>query len=70
MVGQSDAYAIEVGMDQRDVVIADDAVAESREALLNALALDALGERVADVEELLVGGGVGQEQTLAVAYAE
>lgn len=57
-------------MDQRDVVIADDAVAESREALLNALALDALGERVADVEELLVGGGVGQEQTLAVAYTE
>ena len=61
-------YAVEVRMDQRNVVIADDAIAESRQALLHALDLNTLRKRIADMEEFLVGGGVWQEQALAVSY--
>jgi hypothetical protein len=61
-------YAVEVRMDQRNVVIADDAIAEGRQALLHALDLNTLRKRIADMEEFLVGCGVWQEQALAVSY--
>lgn len=54
-------------MHQRDVVIRGDAVAERAEPLLAPLHLDAVGQRVLDVLQLLVGGRVRQEEAVLVA---
>ena len=48
-------FAIDVGVDERDVVITRDHVSESGEPLFDALEGDGVRERVAQVLELLVG---------------
>lgn len=47
--------AVNVGVHERDIVVARDHVAEGRETLLDALDRDARRERVAQVLQLLVG---------------
>jgi hypothetical protein len=53
---------------ERDIVVARDNVAEGREALLDALDGDGGREGIAQVLQLLVGGGVGHEEAVAVAW--
>ena len=48
-------FAIDVGVDERDVVITRDHVSESGEPFFDALEGDGIRERVAQVLELLVG---------------
>ena len=62
--------ALEVRVDEGNVVVGGNDVAEGREALLDALDAHAVGERVAQVLQLLVRGGGGDEQALAVAGGE
>ena len=52
------------------MVVGDDDVAESGEALLDALDAHAVGQAVAQVLQLLVGGGGGHEEAFAVAGRE
>lgn len=59
--------AVEVRVHERHVVVRDDAVAERREPLVDALHHDGVGQRVADVLQLLVGRRVGQQQPALVA---
>ena len=62
--------AVDVGVHERDVVVACDDVAERGEALLDALEGDGVWEGVADVLELLVRRRRGHEQPVAVAGGE
>ena len=62
--------AVNVGVDEGDIVVAGDDVAEGRQAFLDALDGDLLGQRVADVLQFLVRGRVGDEQAVAVAGDE
>jgi hypothetical protein len=62
--------AIDVGVYERDVVVARDDVSERRQTLFYALERDGLRERVAQVLQLLVGRGRGHEQPVAVAGGE
>lgn len=59
-----------VGVEEGDVVVGAHAVAEGGEALLNALNFNAVGEGVAEVLELLVGGDGGDYEAVAVTDAE
>ena len=59
--------ALEVRVHEGDVVVGADDVAEGGEALFDALDLDAVGDAVSQVLQLLVGGGRGDEQAFAVA---
>lgn len=52
------------------MVVCDDDVSESREALLDSLDADRVWQRVAQVLELLVGCGRGHEKALSVARSE
>lgn len=60
-------FALEVRVHEGDVVVGADDVAEGGEALFDALDLDAVGDAVSQVLQLLVGGGRGDEQAFAVA---
>ena len=62
--------AVNVGVDERDIVVARDDVAQGREALLDPLHGDGVGERVAQVLELLVGRRARHEQAMPVAGDE
>lgn len=62
--------ALDVRVQQRDVVVAGDDVAEGGESFLYALDLDGGGEGVAQVLEFLVGGVGGDEEAAAVAGGE
>lgn len=53
--------------DQSDVVVARNAVAQRGELLIDALDLDLLLQDVADVRQLLIGGGGGHQKTVLVA---
>ena len=55
-------------MHERDVVIGDDAVPQRREALLHPLDDDRVREGVAEVLQLLIRGGVGDQQPSLVAW--
>ena len=57
-------------MHQRDVVIARDDVPERAQPLLDALDRDGGGQRIPEVLELLVGGGGGDQEAVAVAGGE
>lgn len=61
--------AIDVGVDECDIVIAGDDVAESGETLLDALDADRVWEGIPEVLEFLICGRRGDEQTVSVAYA-
>jgi hypothetical protein len=52
---------------QGDVVVAAYDVSEGRQPLLYALDLDGVGQRVAQVLQLLVGRARGDQQALAIA---
>lgn len=54
-------------MYQGDVVVGDDDVAESGQALFYPLDLDAVWEGVAEVLQLLVGCAGGDQETFAVS---
>ena len=62
--------SVDIGVDERHVVVGGDDVAEGGEALLNALEGDSGGERVAEVLKLLVGGGGRDEETVSVSWRE
>jgi len=49
------------------IIIAADAVSESREFLFDSDHLDRFGERVSDVSEFIVSGVVGYEETLLIS---
>jgi hypothetical protein len=57
---------VDVGVYQRDKVVAGDDVSEGGETLLDPLDCDAFGEGVAEVLEFLVGRSGGDEETVAV----
>jgi hypothetical protein len=64
------SFARKIGVDESDVIVAADAVAEGREALFDALDLDGVGERVADVLKFLISGDGRNDQTVLVASDE
>src|SRR5947209_8353936 len=59
--------AVDVWMDQRDVVVACDHVSERRKSLLDTLDLDGVRKGIAEVLQLLVCRRRGDEQTVSVA---
>ena len=61
---------VEVGVHERDIVVACNAVAKRRQALLDATNLDIVGQRVAQVLQLLVGGGGRHQETILVAWRQ
>jgi len=65
--GEKQAYAVEVRVYQGDVVIARNDVSEGRELLFDALHDDLVRQGVADVHQFLIGGGIGEEEALAIA---
>lgn len=58
---------VNVGVDERNVVVASNDVAEGGKPLLDSLDGDRGGKRIADVLELLVGARAGQEETVSVS---
>ena len=58
--------AVDVRVHERDVVVARDDVPERGQALLDALDGDGFGEGVAEVLELLICCGRGDEEAVAV----
>jgi len=62
--------AVNIRVDEGDVVVADDDVTKGRKTLLDTLDDDGLREGVTDVEHLLIGAGVGEDETLGVSDAE
>lgn len=63
-------FLAQVGVEESDVIVGDDAVSKGREALLDALDLDGVGERVAKVLELLIGGDGGDYEAVTVSDAK
>lgn len=61
---------LEIRVDEGNVVVGDDDVAEGGQALLDALDADRVGEGVSQVLEFLVAGGRGDEEALAVTGGE
>ncbi|KAF1738575.1 hypothetical protein CRV24_000501 [Beauveria bassiana] len=61
---------LEIRVDEGDVIVGGNDVAEGREALLDALDTHGIGQGVAQVLQLLVRRGRGHEQALAVAGGE
>lgn len=59
--------ALEVGVHEGDVVVGADDIAECGEALFDSLDLHAVGDAVAQVLQLLVGGRGRDQQAFAVA---
>jgi hypothetical protein len=64
------SFLVQIGMDQSDVVVAGDHVAQRRQTLLDASNLNGIGQAVANVLQLLVRGGIGHEQTVSIARCE
>lgn len=60
--------AVDIGVDEGNVVVACDDVSERRKALLYALDRDGVGERVPEMLELLVRGRGGDKKAMAVAF--
>ena len=60
-------FPVQICMSQPDIIVAADNIAESGEALLDALDNHRVRQRVADVEHLLVRRGGRQQEPLAVA---
>ena len=62
--------ALEVGVDEGNVIVCGNDIAEGGEALLDALDAHRVGQGVAQVLQLLVRRGRGHEETLSVAGSE
>lgn len=60
------SHPVEVGVDQRHVVVAGDDVAESRQPLLHSLDPDCVWQTVSDVLQLLVCRVVGHQKTVTI----
>jgi len=60
-------FAVDVRVDERDIVIAGDDVAERRETLFYPLERDGVRERVAEVLEFLVRRPYRYEQSVSVS---
>jgi hypothetical protein len=60
--------SVNVGVDERDVVVTCDDVAESWQTLFDSLDRYGIWEGVAEVLEFLVGCCWGDEETMTVAY--
>lgn len=58
---------IDIGMDEGDVIVTRDDVPQCRQAFLDALYHDGIGEGIAQVRELDVGGGIRDEQSATIA---
>lgn len=61
-------YPVEVSVDQRNVVVRDDAVTQGGETLVNPLDHDGVRQRISQVLQFLVCGGVGYEQAALVSW--
>lgn len=60
-------FLAQVSMDQRNVVVADHAIAEGTKSFLYTLNFDAVRERIPEMLELLIGGDGGDDKTMTVA---
>lgn len=60
--------SVNVGVHERHVIVAHDAVAQRRQPLLDALHHHAVGQRVPQMQQLTVGACARHQQTLAVAH--
>lgn len=63
-------FAVDIGVDKSDVVVASNDVAQGRKTLFDPLDGHLVGKRIANVLQLLVGGGTGHEETVPVASGE
>ena len=61
-------FPVNVRVHQRHVVVGHDAVAESRQALLDALHHDAVGQRIPQVQQLPIRARARHQQPLAVPH--
>lgn len=61
---------VDIGVAQRNIVVASNDVAQSRQTLLHTLNRHSVGERVSQVLQLLVGRGRGNKEAVAVADTE
>mmetsp|Transcript_46829 Transcript_46829/g.141855 ORF Transcript_46829/g.141855 Transcript_46829/m.141855 type:complete len:304 (-) Transcript_46829:106-1017(-) len=61
------SLSINVGMDEGDVIVAGDDVPQRRQPLLDALNDDAVGERIPEMSQFLIGRRVGDDETAAIA---
>eukprot|EP01139_Manchomonas_bermudensis_P009413 Amastigsp_a339195_2870.p2 type:complete len:281 gc:universal Amastigsp_a339195_2870:46-888(+) len=59
--------AVKLGVNERHIVVRDDAITKRREALLDTLHDNAVGQRVAEVQHLLIGRAGRHKQPLLVA---
>lgn len=59
--------SIDIRVNESHVVVAGDDISESGETLLDSLDGDGRREGVSEVLELLIGGGVGEEETVSVS---
>merc|ERR1712107_673228 len=59
---------VDIRVHQSHVIVADDAVAKRREALLHLLDLDAVGQRIPQVLQLAVVRDAGHEEAVPVAH--
>lgn len=66
LCGFEASHLVEVGMDQRDVVVAGDDVAERRQPLLHPLDLHCVWQAVPDVLQLLVCRVVGHQEAVTI----
>ncbi len=64
------ADPIQVRMDEGHVIIAGNAIAKRGEFLFHTLNDHGVWQRVADVHQLLIGAGIGEENALLVARRE
>ena len=60
--------AVQIGVDQRHVVVARDHVAQGAEALLDSLDADGVGQGVPHLLQLLVGGRAGHQESVSVSH--
>lgn len=58
---------VNIGVHERDVIVAGDDVAQGGETLFDSLEGDGGGQGVAEMLKLLVGGGRGDEKAVAVS---
>jgi hypothetical protein len=60
-------FPIRIGMNQSDVIIGGDDIAQSTKSFFNALDDDLVGKGIAQMIQFLIGGGIGDEQSSDIA---
>lgn len=63
-------YSVNIRMDKGNVVIANNDISEGRKSFLYSLNSYFFGQRVANMLEFLVSGGVGDQKTILIADAK